>query len=271
MASPMPRDSPWRIVHVDGSGAQLACGDCIEVMRDIEDDSIDMVLCDLPYGTTRCKWDEVIPLDSLWEHYKRIVKQGGAIVLFGSEPFSTKVRVSNLSHYCYDWVWDKRFAANFVQAKRQPLKTHENIMVFSCDGKMPRYNPQMVKRDEPIKLGGNSQSEAIPIARTAASEAFGRSGKTYGEKYPDSQLHYSCRKERGLHPTQKPTDLIEYLVRTYTGRGDVVLDNCMGSGSTGVACIRSGRRFVGIELDGDYYVSAERRIAAEAAQGRLIL
>ena len=147
----------------------LMIGDCLERMKEIGDKSIDMILCDLPYGTTACKWDIIIPFDKLWEQYKRIIKDNGAIVLFGSEPFSSALRMSNIKGYCYDWVYDKMFGGNFVQAKRQPIKTHENISVFSTNSKMPTYYPQMKKRDMPIKKGGNKQSKTIPIAITKNS------------------------------------------------------------------------------------------------------
>lgn len=244
---------------------KLFHGDCLELMRDIPDKSIDMILCDLPYGTTACKWDMVIPFEPLWVHYKRIIKDSGAIVLFGSEPFSSVLRISNIKGYCYDWVYDKIFGGNFVQAKRQPIKTHENISVFSINGKMPTYYPQMKKRDVPIKKGGNKQSKAIPIAITKNSIEFEKSNKTYALKFPDSQLHYSCRVGRGLHPTQKPVPLLEYLIKTYTLEGETVLDNCMGSGSTGVACVNTNRQFIGIEKDDKYFEIAKSRIEAATA------
>ena len=239
---------------------QLIHGDCLEKMKDIPDKSVDMILCDLPYGTTACKWDMVIPFEPLWEQYKRIIKDSGAIVLFGSEPFSSVLRISNIKGYCYDWVYDKIFGGNFVQAKRQPIKTHENISVFSINGKMPTYYPQMKIRDVPIKKGGNKQSKSIPIAITKNSIEFEKSDKTYALKFPDSQLHYSCRVGRGLHPTQKPVSLLEYLIKTYTLDGEIVLDNCMGSGSTGVACVNTKRNFIGIEKDDKYFEIAKNRI-----------
>lgn len=242
---------------------QLMKGDCLEEMKKIPDGSVDMILCDLPYGTTACKWDAVIPYAPLWEQYRRILKRGHAIVLHASQPFTTSLIASNLTGYCYNWVWDKKFGANFAQAKRQPLKTHEDICVFSYDGKMPRYYPIMIKRENPIKLGKNSgMTNAIPLVTHSSYE-----GKIYDEKYPDSQLHFSCRAERGLHPTQKPVALIEYLIRTYTSEGALVLDNCMGSGTTGVACANSGRRFIGIEQDEKYFDIAKSRI--EQAMGGL--
>ena len=238
----------------------LIRGDCLKEMQNIPDESIDMILCDLPYGTTACRWDSVIPFAPMWEQLNRIIKPNGAIVLFGSEPFSSALRMSNIKNYCYDWVYDKKFGANFVQAKRQPIKIHENLLVFSKNGKMPIYHPQKTPRDKPIKKGGNKQSQAIPIAITENSIAFGESKKEYNDKYPETILHYNCREGRGLHPTQKPVALLEYLIKTYTLEGETVLDFTMGSGSTGVACINTGRDFIGIELDEKYFNIAKERI-----------
>ena len=234
----------------------LMHGDCLELMKSLPDKSVDMVLCDLPYGTTACKWDQVIPFDELWPEYYRLLKIGGAIVLNASQPFTTVMIASNLKRYAYSWSWDKKFGANFAQAKRQPLKTHEDICVFSHDGKMPAYNPQMITREKPIKLGSNKgMTAAIPLVTNSSYD-----GKVYDEKYPDSQLHFSCREDRGMHPTQKPVSLIEYLIRTYTHEGMTVLDNCMGSGTTGAACVNTGRNFIGIEMDADYFQIAKDRI-----------
>ncbi|MFA5490004.1 MAG: site-specific DNA-methyltransferase [Candidimonas sp.] len=225
-------------------------------MKNIPDNSIDMILCDLPYGTTDCKWDSVIPFQPMWEQYNRIVRRGSAIVLHSSQPFTTTLISSNMEHFSYCWVWDKKFAANFAIAKLQPLKTHEDICVFSVDKKLPRYYPQMIQREKPIKLGKNAgMTEAIPLTPNKSYE-----GKVYNEKYPDSQLHFSSREQRGLHPTQKPVSLAEYLIKTYTIEGDVVLDNCMGSGTTGVACHNLGRKFIGIEKDEKIFDIASQRI-----------
>ena len=241
-------------------------GDCLELMKDIPDGSVDAVIADIPYGTTACKWDSVIPLDAMWQELKRIIKPSGAIVLFGSEPFASTLRVSNLEGYAHDWVWTKRFAANFVQAKRQPLKDHESVIVFSKSGRQPSYYPQMTKRDKPIKIGRNKNtSGAVPLVASRSHD-----NKVYSEKYPTTTaLHYSARSERGLHPTQKPVALLEYLIKTYTNQDETVLDFTMGSGSTGVACAKTNRNFIGIELDRDYYDIAVERInkAKEAANG----
>ena len=242
--------------------------DCLEGMKRIPDGSVDAIICDLPYGTTACAWDSVIPFDKLWEQYRRLCKPNAAIVLFGSEPFSTMLRMSNLKEWRYDWIWDKVFGGNFVLAKYQPIKTHEIISVFCSNGQCPTYNPIMIKRDVPIKAGGNTQKEgkAIKIAQTEHSKEFGDAHKTYDEKFPESQLRFSCRAERGLHPTQKPVDLLRYLVLTYTNEGDTVLDNCMGSGTTAIACIKEKRNFIGFELNKEYYDKACKRIKLEMAQ-----
>ena len=238
----------------------LMQGDCLELMKGVPDGSVDMILADLPYGTTACKWDTIIPFEPLWEQYERIIKDNGAIVLTASQPFTSALVMGNADGFCYSWVWDKMFGANFVQAKRQPLKTHEDIVIFSKTGKMPFYNPQMTLRDKPITKGGNKQSEAIPIALTETSKRFGESKKVYTHKYPTSQITYNVREGRGLHPTQKPVDLFEYLIKTYTNEGETVLDNVMGSGTTGVACKNLNRNFIGMELDETYFNIAKDRI-----------
>ena len=238
----------------------LLHGDCLERMKEIPDGSVDMVLADPPYGTTACKWDSVIPLDKMWEQLNRIVKPSGAIVMTASQPFTTKLISSNIENFAFCWVWDKCFGANFVQAKRQPIKDHEDVVVFCMSGKQPNYFPQMTKRDVPIKKGGNKQSSAIPIAVTEASINFGKVGKTYDEKYPTSQIRFNCREGRGLHPTQKPVALMEYLIKTYTNEGETVLDFTMGSGTTGVACVNTQRNFIGIEQDDKYFNIAKERI-----------
>lgn len=236
---------------------KLMQGDCLELMKTIPSGSVDLILTDPPYGTTACKWDSVIPFEPMWAELKRIIKPNGAIVLFGSEPFSSALRMSNINGYVYDWIWNKKFAANFVQAKRQPLKDHENISVFSKTGKQPKYYPKMVKRDKAIKIGKNTNgSGAIPLV---ANDSY--NGKIYDEKYPTSNsLFYSSRDERGFHPTQKPVALLEYLIKTYTQEGETVLDFTIGSGSTGVAAKNLNRSFIGIELDEKYFQIAKERI-----------
>jgi site-specific DNA-methyltransferase (adenine-specific) len=234
---------------------QLMQGDCLERMKEIPDGSVDMVLCDLPYGTTACKWDNVIPFEQLWQQYKRIIKPNKAICLFGSEPFSSALRMSNIKDFKYDWIWDKKIPSGMSYARFQPMRQTENISVF-CNGKTV-YNPQMVKRDKPIKKGGNKYSPSAPIQACKEGKDF---KKTYEYKNPINIIVFDKIRKGSLHPTQKPVDLLEYLIRTYTNEGETVLDNCMGSGSTGVACVNTGRNFIGIELDPDYFAIAKGRI-----------
>lgn len=234
------------------SKIDLYNGDCLEIMKNISDKSVDMILCDLPYGTTACKWDTVIPFEPLWEQYNRIIKDNGAIVLFGSEPFSSALRMSNIKNFKYDWIWNKKLAGNGILAKKQPLKIHEIVSVFNSG----IYIPQMTKGRYRKKMTGGIKESEITGGNSVVDEY---SNDLY---YPKTILEYgigNMRKGR-LHPTQKPVALLEYLIKTYTNEGDVVLDNCMGSGSTGVACVNTNRDFIGIELDKDYFNIAKQRI-----------
>lgn len=243
-----------------GNG-QFHVGDCFDVMKTLPDASVDMVLCDLPYGTTACKWDAVLPWEHLWAEYRRVSRSGAAIVLTAAQPFTTAMIASNMDGFCYQWIWNKRFAANFVQAKRMPMRIHEDVIVFSGNGKMPTYFPQKTMRDKPIKKGGNKQSEAIPIRQTEAAREFGQAAKSYDDKHPETIIEFSSRDgARGLHPTQKPVALFEYLIRTYTNEGDVVLDNTAGSGTTAIAAEQSNRRWICIERDEAYAAAAQQRI-----------
>lgn len=233
-------------------------GDCLEIMKQIPDKSVDMILCDLPYGTTACKWDTIIPFDKLWEQYNRVIKDNGAIVLFGSEPFSSALRMSNIKNYKYDWVWNKKQTGNPFLAKKQPLKIHENIMVFNT----LFYKPIM--RIGKMRTKGGSKESNIKV--------FGGTDKTQNNiYYPTSILDIpNCaNKSKKLHPTQKPVALCEYLIKTYTNENDTVLDNCMGSGTTGVACKHLNRNFIGIELDPHYFEIAKNRIEQEIVQNVL--
>lgn len=231
----------------------LRCGDCLEVMKDIPDKSIDMILCDLPYGTTRNKWDSVIPLDKLWEQYSRIIKDNGAIVLFSQMPFTAELVHSNLNLFKYEWIWQKENGTGFLNAKKMPLKIHENIEIFYK--KTPTYNPQMRKGFKPYsQMSGRGSSNYGEQIRVQTIND--------GERYPIDIIEFKRDKEK-LHPTQKPVALLEYLIKTYTNENDVVLDNCMGSGSCGVAAINTGRRFIGIELDENYFNIAKERIEKE--------
>ena len=243
---------------------QLFHGDCLELTKQIPDGSVDMILCDLPYGTSACKWDTVIPFEPMWEQYKRIIKDSGAIVLFGSEPFSSALRLSCLDLYKYDWKWEKPSGANFLNFKYQPAKVHEDIIVFgkkatsySSRGNMVYY-PQM-EQGTPYTLKSGCQKQAYgnSSVRTPIKSVV---TENTGTRYPRSIQKFSLDKDK-LHPTQKPVALLEYLIKTYTNPGDLVLDNCMGSGSTGVACINTGRKFIGMELDKGYFDIAEKRIS----------
>jgi DNA modification methylase len=231
-------------------GIKLIRGNCLEIMKNIPRGKIDMILCDLPYGTTACKWDNVIPFEPLWEQYERIIKDNGAICLFGSEPFSSALRMSNIKNFKYDWIWNKKLAGNGILAKRQPLKIHEIISVFNSS----IYIPQMTKGKMRKKMG--LEESEITGGNSFAKEYVN------DEYYPVSIQEFSIANlRRGrLHPTQKPVALLEYLIKTYTNEGELVLDNCMGSGSTGVAAINTNRKFIGIELEQNYFDIAKNRI-----------
>jgi site-specific DNA-methyltransferase (adenine-specific) len=255
----------------------LILGDCLELMKDIPDKFIDMILCDLPYGTTACKWDVVIPFASLWEQYKRIIKDNGCIALFGTEPFSSHLRMSNLKMYKYDWVWEKDRPSNFANAKYCPLKYHETISIFNAKN----YYPQKVKRiSNRVKQGiinGNKSWRTIKKENNISftSNYIARSFDIYDPelKYPMSVLKYpivnSNSKEKTSHPTQKPVALLEYLIKTYTVESETILDNCMGSGSTGVACKNLQRNFIGIEKDPEFFEIAKNRIENHKVEKQL--
>jgi site-specific DNA-methyltransferase (adenine-specific) len=231
---------------------QLIQGDCLEVMKDLPANSVDMILCDLPYGTTRNKWDVVIPLESLWEQYNRIAKRNAAIVLTAQTPFDKVLGVSNLENLRYEWVWEKGNASGHLNAKRAPMKAHENALVFYRA--QPTYNPQMTTGHvRKTSLRANKSSTNYGAQKESSYDST--------ERYPRSVQFFSSDKQKSpLHPTQKPVSLMEYLVKTYTNEGDLVVDNCMGSGTTGVACVRTGRKFIGIEKDETYYAVAKERI-----------
>ena len=245
-------------IYKDYENGRFYNGDCLEVMKEIPDGVIDMILCDLPYGTTACKWDVVLPFDKLWEQYNRLIKKGGAIALFGSEPFSTNLRYSNLSNYNYDWYWNKGKAGNFVQAKRMPLKIIECVSIFSTGGKMPNYYPIETIRDKPITRGVSSEMGQKRNLE-AAIPSRNKHAETYFTKKPDTLIKFGCVRKT-VHPTQKPVELFEYLIKTYTNERALVLDNCAGSGTTAVACENTGRRWVCIEKDETYYAKACERL-----------
>ena len=236
---------------------ELIHGDCLEEMKNIEDGSVDMILTDPPYGTTACKWDAVIPLDLMWEQLKRIIKPSGAIVMTASQPFTTTLIASNMEMFKYCWVWDKKKAGNIFLAKIQPMKIHEDVVVFGL--RTPAYYPIMVKRDK-IKSSKNyGTGKAMGGNGTKENKTY-----TYTHKNPVSIIEASNASQKGkVHPTQKPIALMEYLIKTYTNAGEAVLDFTMGSGTTGVACKRLGRDFIGIEKDAGYFDIACKRMKAE--------
>ena len=239
---------------------ELWQGDCLELMKDIPYASVDMILCDLPYGTTACKWDTIIPFEPLWEQYERVIKDNGAIVLTASQPFTSNLIMSKAKWFKHAWVWDKVTARGHLVAKHRPMQQTEDILVFSKKGKRVNYYPIMVKRPE----------DKIEVRKTreyGRTEIMGGekgrlSEKVYDEWYPKNVLTFSNAKssKKSIHPTQKPVDLMEYLIKTYTKEREVVLDNCMGSGTTGVACKNLNRKFIGIELDETYFNLAKERI-----------
>ena len=251
---------------------RLLNGDCLELLRTIPDNSVDLVLCDPPYGTTNCKWDAVINFEKMWAQLNRIAKPGAAIVLFGSEPFSSALRMSNLKNYKYDWLWDKKSAGNFMVAKYQPLKTFENISVFGTGEKI-HYYPQ-------LRGGFENRTHEKPNAKKSDLLSGIKSGhffkteknKPGSTRYPKAILELSKqqterRNATAQHPTQKPVELLEYLIKTYTQPGELVIDFTMGVGSTGVAAVNTSRDFIGIELDKKYFdIAAERIAAAESSK-----
>lgn len=233
---------------------KLIQGNCLELMNDIPDGSVDLVLTDPPYGTTSCKWDSIIPFEPMWEQLNRIIKPNGAICLFGSEPFSSALRMSNIKHFKYDWYWNKIRGVGHLNAKRQPMKSVETISVFYK--KQCCYNPQMRPRKKSRTSKNNNSQKVFGNCRNNFV------GETLKEKYPVSLITFSKSdmKKNKFHSSQKPIDLLEYLIKTYTNEGETVLDFTMGSGSTGVACLNTNRRFIGIELDEKYFNIAKNRI-----------
>ena len=222
--------------------------DCLEGMKRIPDGSVDMILCDLPYGTTACKWDTIIPFEPLWEQYERVIKDNGAIVLTASQPFTSALVMSNPDIFRYEWIWEKEQGVNFLLAKKQPMKVHENILVFSR--KQTTYKPQMTYGKPYVSGKGDSGEVTGRVVK--------KQTKNNGTRYPRSVQRIN--RETGIHPTQKPVALFEYLIKTYTNEGETVLDNCMGSGTTAIACLNTNRNFIGFELDKGYFDIANERI-----------
>lgn len=239
--------------------------DCLEGMKRIPDGSVDAIICDLPYGTTANKWDSIIPFDKLWEQYKRIIKKNGVIALFSQQPFTSELVMSNPSMFKYEWIWEKEHGTGFLNANFAPMKIHENICVFSLGAAAPTkkienrivYNPQYTKGEPYIaKAGAVCQNYGKKFDYVTISD---------GKRFPTDILKFN-RDADSFHPTQKPVDLLRYLIRTYSNEGDTILDNCMGSGTTAVACIREKRHFIGFELNKEYFDKACKRIDAERRQ-----
>ena len=246
---------------------ELQQGDYLELMKSLEDKSVDLILCDLPYGTTRNKWDSIIDLELLWEQYNRVIKDRGAILLFAQTPFDKVLGVSNLGNLRYEIIWQKTAPTGFLNAKKMPMKAHENILVFYK--KLPTYNPQMTQ-GHPRKVS-SKESRAKSVERQKLKvdnkdsnyNFYGESAEGYDstERYPLSvQVFAKDQQRENYHPTQKPVALLEWLIKTYSNEGDLVLDNCMGSGSTGVACVNLNRNFIGMELTEQYFEIAKERI-----------
>ena len=226
--------------------------DCLDGMNRIPDKSVDMILCDLPYGTTACKWDTIIPFEPLWAEYERIIKDNGAIVLTATQPFTTKLIESNFKRFRYNLIWEKPQGVDPFMAKKRPLNNVEDIVVFYK--KQPTYNPQYEK-GEPYRITRDKKDRNYEITGTVMKETT-----TINEGVRLPKRIIRCNQERGLHPTQKPVNLFEYLIKTYTNEGETVLDNCMGSGTTAIACLNTNRNFIGFELDKDYFDIANERI-----------
>ena len=232
-------------------------GDCLDLMKNIPDKSIDMILCDLPYGTTACKWDIIIPFDKLWKEYNRIIKDNGAILLTASEPFASYLRISNIGMYKYDWIWEKERPSNPILANKQVLKYHEMICVFYK--KQCNFFPQMRKREEKNKRNNKPRKFQSGVNNEVPnSNGMNETGMNDFIK-PKSILNISM--ERGLHPTQKPVKLFEYLIKTYTNVGDLILDNCAGSGTTAIACLNTNRQFIVMEKEEKYYDIIKVRVS----------
>ena len=235
---------------------KLYNGDCLEVVDKLIEEGVkvDCILCDPPYGTTACKWDSVIPFNEMWDRLNKLIKPNGAMVLFGNEPFTSILICSNLKGFKYRWDWNKRIPSGMSYAKYRPMQQTEDISIFTKNGEKTIYNPQMIKRDKVIKGGGMGKSDS------AFTKSYRPLKKTYEYKNPITLIEFDKIRKGSLHPTQKPVELLEYLIKTYTNENEIVLDFTMGSGSTGVACANTNRKFIGIELDNNYFDIASKRI-----------
>jgi len=233
-------------------------GDCLELMPEIVSGSIDMILCDLPYGTTQCKWDTIIPFDKLWEQYERIIKPNGAIVLTASNPFTAALIMSNPKLFRYEWIWEKQKATRFLDCKKRPLQAHENIAVFYK--KHPTYNPQKVQ-GKPFDKGYRRTNADKTQAEIYGTFKGARIVNESGMRFPRTVLKFNTAEGDGkFHPTQKPVALFEYMIRTYTNEGDLVLDNCVGGGTTPVACENTNRKWIAMEKKQEYFDTSTKRI-----------
>ena len=238
--------------------SKIICGDAIDEMSKLPDKSIDMILCDLPYGTTQCKWDTVIPFDSLWDQYRRIIKDNGAIVLTASQPFTSNLVMSNPKLFRYSLVWEKSKSTGYLNSKKMPMRSHEDILVFYKS--LPTYNPQMVDGKPYDKGKAHRPTE---VYREQKGEIHVKNDS--GQRYPRSVQYFKTAESEGVvyHPTQKPISLMEWLIKTYTNEGDIVLDNCIGSVTTAIACIRTNRKYIGIDIDESYINITTERISNE--------
>ena len=242
---------------------QVLQGDCLELMKDIPDGSVDMILADLPYGTTQCRWDTIIPFEPLWEQYERVIKDNGAIILTAQQPFTSALIMSNPKLYRYNWVWDKVISTNFMNARKMPLKGFEDVCVFYK--KLPTYNPVMTEGKPFTDKRNNVLKERV------SKEIYGTmplpmEQKNEGTRYPRGFIKISARNNKPIHPTQKPVALFEYLIKTYTNEGDLVLDNVAGSGTTGVACQNLNRNFILMEQEPEYVEIIKQRLAANKGE-----
>lgn len=252
---------------------EIYCGNCLDILPLLDTSSVDMILCDIPYGTTACPWDVVLPLPAMWYEFTRVIKPARTIALFGSEPFSSHLRTSNITQFKYDWVWEKGRASGYMHAKNKPLKVHEIISIFSSgttvhatqSANRMQYFPQFTAGKPYRRVHKKINSGKLNHMPSASNDNFvGTVLENTGRRYPRSVLHFSQHNVGTIHPTQKPVDLCEYLIRTYTSENEIVLDACAGSGTTGIACMRSNRQFILIEIDEEYCLAARQRLDAEA-------
>ena len=249
---------------------EILLGDCLELMNDIPNGSIDMILCDLPYGTTACKWDTIIPFEPLWKEYERLIKPNGAILLTASQPFTSALVMSNPKLFRYEWIWEKNFSGGFILAKKQPMKYHENILVYYKN--QPTYNPIFEEYADTTKNRFKNNGKV----NSSKLQAVNYTNEIQGIKRVQDEVNLergaypkSVQKIKGvpncnggrLHPTQKPTELFEYLIKTYTNEGDLILDNCAGSGTTAIACLNTNRQFIVMEKEQKYYDIILKRVA----------